>query len=332
MYKYKTSLILSLIFLVFIGFQTIYAEDMTSTSFTIRDPHIGTGGGYGTSENFKIISAGNILLSGIGSSQSFIGHNGFLYYPKVTDVELSVVQNTSNADLSWPAAVSTEGLGWAVSGYKTGISQVSGGPYTYTNVGNTTNYSYIDLTPGYYCFVLQTLDGLGYVIKTSNEVCLNISPILTFIISGASLDFGRLTSSGPRYANNSGGAISDTVAHTMSASSNAVTGYTISYKGETLSSGINTIDPATNVNGDGTPGTEQFGLSLFTNGTATISSSYDQGGPTRSFNPNTTTAVASTNGPTSTETFNNHYLANISSTTPNGKYTTDLIFVITGNF
>lgn len=56
------------------------AKDLTSTNFIIRDPVIGTGGGYGTSSSFKLISGGETLFTDANSSTSYIGHYGFLYY------------------------------------------------------------------------------------------------------------------------------------------------------------------------------------------------------------------------------------------------------------
>lgn len=319
---------ISFIFLYF--FSNGHAVDLTSTNFIVRDPIIGTGGDYGTSSSFKLYSAGNTLLSGVGSSATYIGHYGFLYYPFITLGTLSAVASGADANLSWP--VSAAGQGWTVSGYNTGKAAVSGGPYTYTSVGNVTSYSYTGLTPGNYCFVLQTLDGLGNVIGTSNESCITIRPTLTFSIPTTSINFGTLSSTGPRYANATTGSATDVVAHTMQASSNASSGYVITYKGPTLTFGTHTINVASSVSGDGSAGIEQFGMSLSTTGSATIPAAYQQSGPTRTFVDNTTTSIASTSGITSTETFSNHYLANISPVTEAGPYSTTITFIATGTY
>lgn len=318
-----------LIIFVF-SFSVIFAKDLTSSSFIVRDPIIGTGGEYGTSSSFKLFSAGNTLFSGVGSSTSYLTHYGFLYYPFVILGTLTATPVGANANLSWTATSS--GLGFNVSGYKTGIASVSGGPYTYTSVGNVTSYSYTNLAPGEYCFIVQTLDAFNNVIGISNEDCLIIEPTITFSISDHNLNFGILSSSGPRYANTTNGSATDTIAHTMQASSNASSGYTISYKGPTLSSGLNTIAVASSVNGDGTVGTSQFGMSLSTNGSANIAVPYRQSGPTRTFVDNITTTIATTGGITSSETFSNHYLANISSITPAGNYSTAITFIITATY
>ncbi len=313
---------------------SVRAGDLTSTSFIIRDPLVGTGGSFGTSTSFQSFGSGDMTSIGRGTSASFEGRYGFLWYPYVTQGVFSAVANGSQADLSWGA--SSAGLGWNVSGYNTGIASVSGGPYTYTNVGNVTSYSYTGLAPGLYCFVLETLDAFSNVIATSDEECVTIQPTITFALSDSAVQFGTLSSVIARYATTSGGSSSNTVAHTMTAASNAPSGYTISYSGPTLTSAGNTIAPATITNSaTGTAGTQQFALSLSSSGGATITSAYDQangGGPNWKFVANTTEVIASTASQTSSETFSNRYISNITSGAPAGNYSTSLNYVITGNF
>ena len=56
------------------------AVDLTSTSFIIRDPVIGAGGGYGSSSAFQLFGSEDTLFTGAGSSASFLGRYGFLYF------------------------------------------------------------------------------------------------------------------------------------------------------------------------------------------------------------------------------------------------------------
>jgi hypothetical protein len=310
-----------------------YASDMTSTSFIIRDPLVGTGGSYGSSASFQSFGSGDMTSIGRATSASYEGRYGFLWFPYVIQGVFSATANGSQADLSWGA--STAGLGWNVSGYKTGIKP-TGGSYSYTTHGLVTTYSYTSLTPGGYCFILQTLDAFSNVIATSSEQCITIQPTITFSISSSSVGFGTLSTSVARYATTGGGSNTNSVAHTMIASSNAPGGYTITYFGSTLTSGANTIAPATILNDiDGTQGTGQFALSLSSSGSATIPSAYNQANspnPNWKFLANTTEQIASTSGITSSETFSNRYISNISSVTPSGSYSTNINYVITGNF
>jgi hypothetical protein len=159
---------------------------------------------------------------------------------------------------------------------------------------------------------------------------------ITFSISANAVQLGALTVGGARYATTSGGSGTNSVAHTMSASSNAPSGYTITYIGPTLTSGGNTISPATIANdSDGTPGTSQFALSLSSSGSASITSAYDQAhspNPNWKFLANTIETIASTSGVTSSETFSNRYIANTSAVQAAGSYSADITYVITGNF
>ena len=317
-----------LVSLVFVPI--VYASDMTSTNFIIRDPLVGTGGSYGTSANFAAFGSGDMTNIGRATSASFEGRYGFLWYPYVVQGTFDAVANGANADLTWTA--STAGLGWTVSGYNTGIKP-SGGSYTYTARGLVTNYTYVGLTPGDYCFKLQTTDALGYVIATSAEDCITIDPTITFSVSANAVQFGSLSSSSARYATTSGGSGSNSVAHTMAAMSNAPSGYTITYFGPTLTSGGNTIAPATiSSDSDGSPGTAQFALSLSSSGSATITSAYNQATPNWKFLASTVETIASTSGYTASETFSNRYISNISTVTPAGSYSADITYVITGNF
>lgn len=311
----------------------VYATDLSSTNFIIRDPLVGTGGSFGTSTSFSAFGSGDMTMIGRAASASFEGRYGFLWYPYVIQGVFSAVANGSQADLSWGA--STAGLGWSVSGYNTGVSSVPGGPYSYTTHGLITSYSYTGLTPGQYCFILETLDAFSNVIATSQEECITIEPNITFSISDSAVQFGTLSSVIARYATTSGGSSSNSVAHSMTASSNAPSGYTISYEGPTLTSGGNTIAPATITNSaTGTAGTAQFALSLSSSGGATITSAYNQssGSGNWKFVANTTEPIASTGGLTASETFSTRYITNIAPSTPAGNYSTNLVYVITGNF
>lgn len=313
----------------------LYASDITSTNFIIRDPVLGTGSGFGTSSSFQFFGAGNTLFSdGAGTSASFKVHEGFLYYPEVTDVVLTAVANGATGELDWTAAVATTGLGWTVSGYNTGIATVSGGPYSYTAVGNVLSYDYTSLTPGQYCFVVQTLDGLGYVIGTSNEQCITIQPTLTFSNDDATIGFGTLSAGGVRYANaGATGSGTRVTAHTMLITTNAPGGYTLSYRGPTLSSGANTI-PGADINGDadGTPGTAQFAIAGTETGGGAMSTDYNAATPNWDFIANTTTTLATAGAPTTSSSIAMEYLANITTLQASGQYSTDIAYVVTGNF
>src|SRR3989344_2199554 len=79
----RNTFFLCIFFLVFtFAPSSLRAADLTSTNFIIRDPIIGTGGGYLSSTNFQLFGAGHTLFSDIGTGTLFIGRYGFLYYPE----------------------------------------------------------------------------------------------------------------------------------------------------------------------------------------------------------------------------------------------------------
>jgi hypothetical protein len=90
---------ITLLILGFFLFSTlVYARDLTSTNFIIRDPIIGTFGNYGTSTNFELFTAGNMNLSGVGSSASFQTRYGFLYFTSATAATISFDLDTATTD------------------------------------------------------------------------------------------------------------------------------------------------------------------------------------------------------------------------------------------
>lgn len=170
-------------------------------------------------------------------------------------------------------------------------------------------------------------------------ITATVDPTITFTIDDNAIGFGTLSSSTGRWATadatgtNASPAL-PTAANVLTVATNAASGYALTYNGATLTSGGNTIDVATVVgDGDGTPGTEQFGLTLSTSGDATIASGYQRDAtPDFNFVASTTTTIASETGPTDTETFSVSYLANIRGNTEAGAYSTTLTYIATGTF
>lgn len=172
------------------------------------------------------------------------------------------------------------------------------------------------------------------------NITATVDQTISFSISDTAIGFGTLAVGTGRWATGdaTGGNASGTTptaAHTMAVATNAGSGYTITYRGATLTAGSNTIDAAAGIDedSDGTPGTEQFALSFSTDGNATIASGYQRDSAADfSFVAGTTTTVVSETVATATETISASYLANISTTTEAGSYSTDITYVATANF
>ncbi len=164
-------------------------------------------------------------------------------------------------------------------------------------------------------------------------ITATVAPTITFTISDNTIEFGTLSSSQATWADNSAGSSTDVAAHTMTVATNATGGYLVSYNGATLTSGGDTITVASvSADANGTPGTEQFGLSISTNGDATIVDGYRHADPDWTWVASTTTTIFSETGPTATETFSAYYLANIAAITEAGAYSTTATYIATATF
>lgn len=146
-----------------------HAEDFTSGNYQILAPVITSGGGYGSSADFSLLGVISEFAHGTTTSLSFASNPGFAAYPFVSTPVISATAGNALVNLSWTAAVGF--LGYTVSGYSIGQSNISGGPYTFTSVGNVLSTSIGSLTNGTtYYFVTRAYDPSNIVIATSTEV------------------------------------------------------------------------------------------------------------------------------------------------------------------
>jgi hypothetical protein len=179
-------------------------------------------------------------------------------------------------------------------------------------------------------------------IITDDTVLISatVQQSLTFSLSTTTIFFGTLSSTDDKFASstNPAGDSSETIAHTISVSTNAPSGYNISIRGQTLTSqqsATNTIT-AIGVNvASSTLGTEQFGIrATSTGGTgATIDPTY-AALTSYGFDSTATTSAsfAIGSGATNITTFGLRYVANIAGLTEAGTYVANLVFVATANY
>lgn len=176
-------------------------------------------------------------------------------------------------------------------------------------------------------------DGSAYTTK----ICATAaggSQSLTFIISDSTIGFGTLSAAGARYAtgdtNGSGSDSAD--AHTISATTNASSGYTITLNGTTLTSGGNTITAIGGTAAVSSAGTEQFGARLIVNsGTGSATAPYASANWALDTG-NFPDQVASGSGDGVTTVFGVRYIGNISASTENGSYGSTLTYTVTATF
>lgn len=185
---------------------------------------------------------------------------------------------------------------------------------------------------------------LAVDIITDDQVSITatVNSSISFAISDTTVGFGPLSLSSGRWATGdtngtdaTNGTTEPTTAHTLSIATNAQSGYSVTYNGALLTSGGNNIDAASITDdSDGAPGsTEAFGITLKSDGDATIPSAYQRDATASfAFTAGTPTQIASETGPTATETLSVSYLANITGLTAAGSYSTTLTFSATGTY
>lgn len=165
------------------------------------------------------------------------------------------------------------------------------------------------------------------------DITATVPQSLTFSISDNSVSFGNLSSVAARYASGTAaGSASEVEAHNIIVGTNASNGYTMTVNGNTLTSGGNTITAIGASNSASSPGSEQFGLRMSASGGngavvvpyAASGFAFDTGGlPDQ---------VATSTSASANTTYSVRYLANITSNTEAGSYTSTLTYVATANF
>jgi hypothetical protein len=162
-------MLLGLCLMAFFSAKLISAQEFSSDTFKVQDP-IMFPGGYSTSDNYTLLGAISQMSIGTSTTNSLYQlFGGFLYFPFVTTPVVQATGGNAQVALSWTSADAS--TGWVVGSYVVGQSTVSGGPYTYSDVGLVLSSTRTGLSNGTtYYFVIRVSDGLGFPIATSTEV------------------------------------------------------------------------------------------------------------------------------------------------------------------
>ena len=200
------------------------------------------------------------------------------------------------------------------------------------SVKNTTYYTTVNTYSDDTCTTPVDSNGVATFVFTEGVlVSGTVNPTLTFTVDSTTCGFGVLSATAAK-----------TCTHTMTAASNATSGYAISYiASTTLTSGTNTITDTGSTGATSSTGTEQFGLNLMANTTPLVGADPSGGNGaaatnyatanTFSFNSSGAT-VATTTIPSALTTYTVSYLANISAVTEAGLYTKTQTYNITANY
>src|SRR3989344_3606498 len=146
------------------------AQDISSSNYQVLAPVITSGGGYATSSSFSVLGVISEFSHNLSSSDSdaFKLVPGFAAYPFVSTPVVTATGVTTAVNLSWTAAVGV--LGYSTASYSIGQSTASGGPYTFTAVGNVLSSTVSSLTAGTpYYFIIRAHDSYSTTIATSTE-------------------------------------------------------------------------------------------------------------------------------------------------------------------
>jgi hypothetical protein len=182
---------------------------------------------------------------------------------------------------------------------------------------------------------------ISLITEDQVVVSTTIDPYITFILTTTSVTLTKSGGGNPNY-NTGGTGYNQGSANTLAATTNATTGYSISYNGATLTdASAHTID-AMATKTTSAVNTEQFGINLKINTTPATGTdpSGGSGAPTSDYNTannfrfiaGATTALASSGSSSTTSTFTVTYIANVAQTTEAGAYSTTITYICTGNF
>ncbi len=171
-------------------------------------------------------------------------------------------------------------------------------------------------------------------------VTATVAQSFSFSISTTTIFFGPLSSSGAKFASstNQQGDSTETIAHSLIVSTNAPSGYTITLRGQTLTSSQSSSSTITAIGAtaaSSTIGTEQFGIRATVSGGtgATVDPTFSAA-TSYGYDATATTSVtfATGSGATNPSTYSLRYVANIASLTEAGTYVANIIYVATANF
>jgi hypothetical protein len=175
----------------------------------------------------------------------------------------------------------------------------------------------------------------------STKICATslVADTLSFNISHNNVGFGVLNALSTRYAtNDTNGSSEEAVAHTITASTNNVSGYSVLIQGATLKNTANsemTIDALGDPGAAPQTGVEQFGIRVTASeGNGTAAAPYNHATNYAFGATDSTPDVLATNlgGDDVATIYSIRYMANIYGITEIGTYSTELTYLIVSNF
>lgn len=145
-----------------------WADDFSSSNFTIKDP-VFDPAGYGSSSSYGLWGSIPDIASTNGSSTDFAVLPGFLAFSGVTMPLLSATASTTTIDASWTAATG------ATVTYEPGYATSSGGSYLFSapQTTRTATFSGLATSTAYYVIVRVKEQSGGALLGYSNELAIS---------------------------------------------------------------------------------------------------------------------------------------------------------------
>ena len=342
-------LITTLLYVVSGGATIAHASSLTNLSDILSTQSASTSANHTISFTTPTgVASGETIILTFSSSTTAPTINASLTY---TDID--VLDDGVDITLGSTPSGATAGVvrtSATVITFTNGTSAITAGSVITFKIGtNATNqstgvYTITSGTAGtMYVAVTGSFGDTGVlsvpIISSSNvSVTATVDDTLSFSVSDSDIFFGNLSSSFACFAQGSDpGAVtcpttSETEAFSMTAQTNSLTGYTVTVQGGTLTSGLNTIT-ALPANTNSSAGSEQFGMRLVhSGGSGSVTAPYSASGYAYTATSGTAVEVASATVATTTDTYSVRYIANISTVTEAGSYSTTQTFVATANF
>lgn len=149
------------------------AQEYTSSSFVLKNSTLTIQGGESSSSGFKYFSATGQTVTGENTSLNFMQRAGFLYFVTAASPSLSATVGDNRVILTWTASVSP----LANIEYRVGIANASGGPYTYTSVGDVLTYTKTFLNNGQtYYFKVRVFAGDEFLAESGEISAVPFAP------------------------------------------------------------------------------------------------------------------------------------------------------------
>ena len=332
-----------------------YAAALSSLSDTLSTAKVSqladhtiqfvTPSGVAAAQNISITFPNGWNLGSIGATSIDFGTSTSATCSGFGD---ALIANGAASNLTWGIATTSQSItitsGTAVIPANRCIQVKLGGNATFGATGTTTLTNPASATSSVILIAGSFGDtgSITVTIVTDDTVSMTgtVNQTLTFTISTSTIYFGSLNSGAAKYASstNTAGDTSETAAHTLAIATNAPSGFSLSVRGQTLTSQQNSANTITAIGAtaaSSTPGTEQFGIrATESGGIGTAVSSPFQFSSSYGYAGTATTSVtlATGTGSTPTSTYSLRYLANIAAITEAGTYAASLVYVATANF